>query len=226
MSGSNSKYVKQRTQMVKELQERGYIHSEKLAKAMRTVPRENFMAKKFKKHSYNKYSPFPIPPFDSNHTISAPNTYPLFYEPIDLQEGDKCLEVGMGSGYGAALLKEIVGDQGTVITIETNPKTYEFGKKNLKNAGYDNITIIHGDGTKGYPPKAPYDKIIVTASYVEVPKPLVNQLAAPGKLVMPLGHRRQQFLTLLTKNENGKIEKQRLERVLYVPLKGDHGYKK
>lgn len=197
-----------------------------MAEAMKAVPREKYMAERHKKSAYRAYSAFPIPPFTGQHTISAPNTYPLFYEPLDIEKGDVCLEIGTGSGYGAALLKEMVGKTGTIVTVETNRQTYEFGKNNLQKTGYEEVIVVHRDGTKGYPPEAPYDKIVVTASFFKIPSPLKEQLKAPGKLIMPVGQKRVQNLTMLMKDQEGNTQEKVLDQVLYVPLRGKHGYQK
>lgn len=242
--GEDLGFEEQRKELVESLKRKGTIKSESLAKAMLNVPREKFMAERYRKQVYVETEPFPIPPFTGDQTISAPNTYPMFYEPLNIQRGDKFLEIGTGSGYGAALASEIVGEEGQVITVERNRKTFEFAVRNLEEAGYDVITIeqdqeyseeslkgakivvVLGDGTKGFPLRAPYDKICVTASYRKIPEPLKGQLAEPGRLVMPVGGSLYgQSLTLLKKDEKGKYSKEKLGGVVYVPLKGEHGHK-
>lgn len=218
-------FKKQRLEMVENLIRMGILKSEEIIKAMKKVRRELFMAEEYKRYAYFD-EPFPIPPFTGMQTISAPHTYPLFYQPLELKKGDKFLEIGTGSGYGAALAREIVGKEGKVVTIETNKETYEFGKENLRKAGYKDVVVVLGDGSKGYPKFAPYDKICVTASYIEIPKPLINQLAKPGKLIFPLGPKYpSQELVLIEKNEKGKISKKSISEVVYVPLVGKYGYK-
>lgn len=191
------------------------IGSERLKEAMLKVEREKFMKAGYKSMAYDPFTPYPIP--GRNATISAPNTYPLFYEALDLKEGDKFLELGTGSGYGAALAKEIVGEEGKVYTIEIDEETYRFAEGNLKNAGYENrIKIIKDDGSKGYPPEAPYDKISVTAAVLEIPEPLIKQLKKGGKLVAPEESFYFQDLVLLKKED--EIKKKRITTVRYVPL--------
>lgn len=238
-------FKKERKELIERLKKKGDIKSERLAQAMLKVPREKFMAERYRDHTYVETKPFPIPPFTGNQTISAPNTYPLFYEPLNIQPGDRVLEVGTGSGYGAAIATELVGKEGQVVTIERNRKTFEFAVNNLQKAGYEvfmaeekveylekelkepKIVAVLGDGTKGFSSLAPYDKICVTASYKEIPTPLKEQLKKPGRLVMPVGGGLYgQTLTLLIKNKEGEITKERLTGVVYVPLKGEHGYKK
>jgi len=145
-------FSKQRKQMVDRYRNIGYISSEAMAKAVCSVPREQFMNPAYMDHSYLD-QPFPIPG-DGRQTISAPYMYPIFYEPLKLKRGDSVLEVGAGSGYGAALSKELVGKEGTVVSIEINPITYQFARENLERTGYGDVVLILGDGALGYPENA------------------------------------------------------------------------
>lgn len=217
-------FFEQRKLMVERLVRSGILKSKVVIKAMFKVKRELFMHKDYVQFSYYD-EPFPIPPFTGMQTISAPHTYPLFYQPLKLKEGDRFLEIGMGSGYGAAIAREIVGKKGLVVTIERNRETFEFGKNNLKKAGYKDVIAIQGDGSKGYPKYAPYDNICVTASYPEIPQPLIKQLKNGGKLIFPIGPKYpSQDLVLLEKDKKGKIKTMKLSEVIYVPLIGKYGY--
>lgn len=203
----------------------GYLTSPRMIEAMRKVPRELFMPEPLRRYSYYD-EPYPIPG-DGRQTISAPYTYPLFYEPLDLSLGDRFLEVGMGSGYGAALARELVGGEGLVVTIEINRDTYEFGVENLRKAGYLDVIAVLGDGSKGYPEYAPYDKICVTAACPRVPQPLLEQLDRPGRLIAPIGPLSTligQDLTLITRDDLGKERVEKLTKVVYVPLQGEYGW--
>jgi protein-L-isoaspartate(D-aspartate) O-methyltransferase len=196
-----------------------------MKKAMKKIPREYFMPENLLRYSYFD-EPYPIPG-DGRQTISAPYTYPLFYEPLELRKGDRLLEVGLGSGYGAALAYEVVGEEGSVVTIEINKETYEFGRNNLQKAGYGKIITINGDGSKGYPNLSPYDKICITAACPTIPRPLMEQLKAPGTLVAPVGPIDRllgQDLVLLIKNSKGRIDEKKLSKVVYVPLQGEFGW--
>lgn len=219
-------FQRQREGMVKRYQTLGYLHSERMAKAMRRVPRELFMPQAYVEYAYHD-QPFPIPG-DGRQTISAPYTYAMFYEALDLKRGDKVFEVGTGSGYGAALARERVGGTGRVVTMEINTLTYHFGRKNLENAGYRDMVLVCGDGSKGYPEEAPYDKICVTAACPRIPKPLKDQLKIAGKLIAPVGSWSPltgQDLILLTKSMTGKLRTNTIAKVVYVPLKGEYGWK-
>ncbi|KXA93978.1 hypothetical protein AKJ65_05710 [candidate division MSBL1 archaeon SCGC-AAA259E19] len=210
----------------------GYLEEgSKLANAMRKVPRELFMPDRYVEDSYSD-DPFSIPPFSSRgQTISAPYTYPLFYGPLELGEGDKFLEIGTGSGYGAALAREMVGAEGKVVTVEINPTTYRFGREKLRKAGYDDILAMEGDGSKGLPKEAPFDKICLTAAAPDFPEPLKEQLATPGKMIGPIGSTSRspsvfgsgQDLILLEMDARGEEGRKTVERVIYVPLRGAHG---
>ncbi len=197
-----------------------------MAEAIIKVPREEFMDPRYREYSYYD-QPFQIPG-DGNQTISAPYMYPVSYEPLKLREGMKILEVGAGSGYGAALACELVGDTGLVVAVEINSITYEFAKENLMRTGYGDVHVILGDGSLGYPQKAPYDAVSITASTPKVPPPIIEQLGSPGRLVAPVGgdHFAGQDLLLLEKDENGKISKRSLMKVVYVPLIGEYGWSK
>ncbi len=161
--------------MVKRYKARGYIKSKRVKSAILAVPREKFMPKKLRQYAYRDNA-FPIPG-DGRQTISAPYMYPVSFEPLELTPGIKVLEIG-----AAALLKELIGDNGVVVAIEINPDTFQFAKKNLKETGYD-VKLILGDGTMGYPEFAPYDAISVTASTPQIPPPLISQLSINGKLI-------------------------------------------
>lgn len=189
---------------------------------MLAVPRELFMEPSLKDYAYMD-RPFPIPG-DGRQTISAPYMYPVTFEPLGLEPGMSVLEIGAGSGYGAALAKELVGEEGLVVSVEINPDTYEFGKNNITASGYD-VEVILGDGTLGYPELAPYDAISVTASTPEVPPPLLDQLTEGGRLIAPVGGRslEGQDLLLVVKTSGG-LTKRSLMKVVYVPLLGKHGF--
>jgi len=205
----------ERKRLIERLIEEGYLKSPHIIKAFNKVKRELFMAEKYKKYAYADL-PFPIPPYTAQ-TISAPHTYAIIYEAIQLKKGDKFLEIGTGSGYGAALAREIVGKKGLVVTIEVVKETYEFARKNLEKAGYRDVIIINADGKFGHPEFSPYDKICVTAAAKEIPPALIEQLGKKGRLVIPLGSNITQKLVLLEK-ENNKINKKILTYVVYVPL--------
>jgi protein-L-isoaspartate(D-aspartate) O-methyltransferase len=190
--------------------------------AVLSVPREEFMDPKFKDYAYMD-RPFPIPG-DGRQTISAPYMYPASYEPLGIEPGMKVLEIGAGSGYGAALAKELVGEEGLVVSVEINRNTYAFAIENMKRTGYD-VELILGDGSMGYPELAPYDVVSVTASTPNIPPPLLDQLKMGGRLIAPVGGRslEGQDLLLIHKTEDG-FTRRSLMKVVYVPLLGRYGF--
>jgi len=208
-----------RKRMVERLKDELGI-SDKVAEAMMKVPRHVFVPYPYDKEAYVD-TPLPI---GKGQTISAPHMVAIMCDLLDLQEGDKVLEVGAGSGYHAAVVAEIVGKKGKVIAIERFPELAERAKQNLEYLGYDNVIIVVGDGSKGYEPEAPYDKIYVTASAPDVPKPLIEQLKPGGKMVIPIG-RYEQYLYVVEKDREGKIHKRVWGPVRFVPLVGEYGFR-
>ena len=193
--------------------------SEKVYGALAKVPRHLFVPQRYRSEAYVD-TPLPI---GYGQTISAPHMVAIMCELLNLKEGDKVLEIGTGCGYHAAVVAEIVGRKGKVITIERIPELAEMAKTNLKALGYDNVVVIVGDGSKGYEPEAPYDKIYVTAAAPEIPKPLIEQLKPGGKMVIPVGDS-VQWLYVVEKDKEGKIRKWNWGSVRFVPLKGEYGF--
>ena len=128
----------------------------------------------------------------------------------------------MGSGYGTALAREVVGPEGLVVAIDIDATTLAFARERLEGAGYTDVVLIHGDGGLGYPEHAPYDRICVTAACPDVPPPLIEQLATRGRLIAPVLEGARQRLTLLEKTVD-RVERRLLADVLYVSLRGRYG---
>ena len=186
---------------------------------MRTVRREDFIPACYRDHAYEEI-PLPLP--GERATISCPHSYPLFYEPLGLGEGHRFLEVGVGSGYGTSLAREVVGPQGLVVAIDIDAATLAFARENLERAGYTDVVLVHSDGALGYPEHAPYDAICITAACPDVPAPLIDQLAARGRLIVPVIQGTRQRLTLLEKTADD-VRRTILTDVLYVSLRGRYG---
>ena len=155
-------------------------------------------------------------------------------EALELEVGHKVLEVGAGSGWHASTVAEIVAPSdvpkdrwGHVYTIEIVPRLAEFAKENIAKAGYsDRVTVICGDGSLGYPEKAPYDRILVTAAAPRIPEPLKEQLKPGGVMVIPVGDVGfYQTLIRLRKKEDGGVVEENLGGVAFVPLVGKHGHR-
>jgi len=155
-------------------------------------------------------------------------------EALQLEAGHKVLEVGAGSGWHAATIAEIIASSDTprsewghVYTVEIIQELAEFARKNIMKAGYgDRVTIICADGSMGYSERSPYDRILVTAAAPDVPKPLIEQLKPNGILLIPVGSMHFfQSLMKITKKADGKIKKENLGGVAFVPLTGRYGHK-
>jgi protein-L-isoaspartate(D-aspartate) O-methyltransferase len=217
-------FAEQRRRMVERYRQAGYLKTESMARAMLRVPKEEFMEPSLMDYAYAD-QPFPIPG-DGRQTISAPYMYPATYEPLGIKEGDRVLEIGAGSGYGAALAYELVGEGGLVVAVEINEETYRFAKGNLERSGYGAVRLVLGDGSLGYPEEAPYDAISITAASPDFPPPLVEQLRSPGRMIAPIGGITLfgQDLVLLEKDERGRMSRRTLMQVVYVPLQGRHGW--
>jgi protein-L-isoaspartate(D-aspartate) O-methyltransferase len=162
------------------------------------------------------------------HTARRAGRYmvAIMNEALELRLGNRVLEVGAGSGYHAATVAEQIGPQGRVYTIELVPDLVKVARSNLEKAGYfDRVTLVQGDGSLGYPDRAPYDRIVVTAAAPKIPQPLVVQLKPGGILVIPVGGRLfPQELVRVRKDENGRVERASLGGVAFVPLIGKEGY--
>ncbi|MCD6525025.1 MAG: protein-L-isoaspartate(D-aspartate) O-methyltransferase [Thermococcus sp.] len=206
---------------VKNLELEGILRDERVKEAFLKLPRYLFVEEKYRKYAHLD-EPLPIP---AGQTISAPHMVAIMLQLAELKPGMNVLEVGTGSGWNAALMAELV--KGEVYTIERIPELVEFARRNLERAGIKNVHVILGDGSKGFPPKAPYDRIIVTAGAPEVPKPLIEQLKPGGKLIIPVGsyHLWQDLLEVI-KMKDGSVKVKNHGGVAFVPLIGEHGWKR
>jgi protein-L-isoaspartate(D-aspartate) O-methyltransferase len=148
-------------------------------------------------------------------------------EALEVKRGEKFLEVGAGSGILLAYAYEIIKEKGKVFGVEIVPEAYRFGRENLKKAGYENkVKLVLGDGSLGLPEHAPFDKILVSAASPDIPKPLIEQMEAGGRIVAVVGSPYgNQELVLARKTKNGKLTRKNLLPVVYVPLVGKYGWK-
>ncbi|MBI2655198.1 protein-L-isoaspartate O-methyltransferase [Candidatus Woesearchaeota archaeon] len=197
----------------------GIIKDKKVIEAFKKVPRELFVAEERKEEAYGDY-PLPI---GEGQTISQPTTVMIMTQALELKKGDKVLEVGSGSGYQAAIIADIIGNKGKLISTEIVNNLAELAKENIKKLKLKNAEIIKHDGSKGYAKEAPYDKIIITAACPKIPNPLIKQLKEGGVIVAPVGNMNEQVM-IKGKKIDGKIIEENLGEFMFVPLKGKHGY--
>ena len=204
-----------RAKLVTKLRQKG-IHDEAVLKAIGKVPRHVFFDDALLGHAYQDKA-FPI---GEGQTISQPYTVAFQTELLGVMPGDKVLEIGTGSGYQACVLMEMGAK---VYTIEYNKNLYQKTRDFLPELGYQPY-FFFGDGSKGVPVRAPYDKIIVTAGAPVIPDALVEQLSSNGVLVVPVGGRDKQTMVRLTK-KNGVTKKEEFDTFAFVPLLGKEGWK-
>ena len=219
-SGSMTDQAAAKGRLILSLLRMGYIDSSEVEAAMRSVPREEFVLHELRDDAYVD-TPLPI---GSGQTISAPHMVAIMAEKLRLRPGMKVLEVGAGSGYHAAVVAELVRPGGHVYTVERVEGLAEFARKNLQRAAYsEDVTVVVGDGSKGLPEHAPYDRIFVACGAPSVPSPLLDQLAEGGLMLVPVGGLHYQDLIKVEKRE-GKIIRTNEGGCVFVPLVGEHGY--
>jgi protein-L-isoaspartate(D-aspartate) O-methyltransferase len=209
---SEKMYEKMRLSMVEDQIKRRGINDERVLNAMREVPRHEFVPAHLKKYAYAD-EPLPI---GEDQTISQPYIVAYMTEYLGLEENDKVLEIGTGSGYQAAVLAEIVD---TVYTIEIVDVLAASAEITLERLGYDNVLVKRGDGYAGWPEHAPFDAIIITAAPTKIPQPLKEQLKTGGFMILPLGEYSQE-LVLIEKSMTG-FEQKSLLPVRFVPMTGE-----
>lgn len=198
-----------RKKLVEEIKQKG-IRDERVLRAINAVPRHLFMDSGFVHFAY-KDKAFPIA---ANQTISQPYTVAFQTELLDIQKGDKVLEVGTGSGYQAAVLLEMGA---RVFTIERHKVLNLSAQTLLPSIGY-RPRFFFGDGFEGLPTYAPFDKIIVTAGAAEIPEKLLKQLKVGGKMVIPMGGSKTQTMTLIQKTSRDEFESTQHGAFLFVPM--------
>jgi protein-L-isoaspartate(D-aspartate) O-methyltransferase len=191
-----------------QIRSRG-VRDSRVLLAMEKVPRHEFVPKSSVNQAYDDHPLF----IGHGQTISQPYIVALMTEVLELGQKDRVLEIGTGSGYQAAVLAELVDE---VYSIEIVEELGLEAKERLERLGYDNVDVRIGDGYKGWPDKAPFDAVIVTAAPETVPQALVDQLAEGGRMVLPVGVGIQELL--LIEKKNGKVSRRHVTSVRFVPM--------
>ena len=191
------------------------IRDERVLAALATVPREQFVPERLRRHAYADRAL----PIGSGQTISQPFMVATMLEALAL-DGGRVLDVGTGSGYQAALLAELADE---VVTIERVPELAEEARRTLERTGYGDVDVRVGDGTLGVPERAPFDGIVVAAAAPAVPETLYEQLAPGGRIVVPVGTRRDQWLETVERGPDGPV-RSRTVPCRFVPLLGSAGF--
>jgi protein-L-isoaspartate(D-aspartate) O-methyltransferase len=217
LSGPPDTFGGYRVRLVETLRARG-IRDLTVLRAFAQVPRHLFVPEAVRHRAYEDAAL----PIGSGQTISQPYTQARYLEALRLTGNERVLEVGTGSGYQTALLA-MVADQ--VFSVERIPALAQQARAVLQSLGLRNVSHMAGDGTLGWRPYAPYDAIIVAAGSPEIPRPLVEQLAPGGRLILPLGTRESQTMVLVTRERTGdgtRVEE--VSGVRFVPLIGQFGF--
>ena len=209
-------YQGYRTRLVETLQAKG-IHDLGVLRAISVVPRHRFVPEGVRHRAYEDTAL----PIGGGQTISQPWVQARYLEVLALTGRETVLEVGTGSGYQTALLAELAD---RVFTVERVAELAREAQRVMQELGIRNVSVMVGDGTLGWRPYAPFDAILVAAASPEVPAPLLEQLAEGGRLVIPLGDRDRQVLTVI-RRDGGGFHTTTIGDVRFVPLIGEHGFR-
>lgn len=210
-------YAGYRSALVETLQRKG-IHDMAVLRAVATVPRHRFVPEHLVSRAYDDAAL----PIGQGQTISQPYVQARSCELLELTGRERVLEIGTGSGYQTALLCMLAE---SVFSIERLPDLARRAREVLRETGYDNVSVIHGDGSLGWKPNAPYHGIVVSAGSPDVPQPLVDQLVPGGRMVVPVGPQDAQVLTLVRRHDEGPgHDVTPISDVRFVPLLGQFGW--
>jgi protein-L-isoaspartate(D-aspartate) O-methyltransferase len=204
-------YAVEREQMVRTQIEARGVRQADVLRVMRATPRHLFVPAPVRAYAYDDNAL----PIGYGATISQPFVVARMTELLEPGRKQRVLEIGTGSGYQAAVLAQLAGQ---VYSIEIVPELARSAAERLKNLGYQNVTVRQGDGYRGWPEKAPFDRILLTAAPPEVPQALLDQLARPGKLVAPVGSGWNQDLVVIDKSATGEIRRRTADSVVFVPM--------
>src|SRR3989338_1099360 len=201
----------------KELEREGVLKSTRLIEAWEKIKREDFITKQFRGEAALN-APLPI---GYGQTISQPFTVAFMLELLSVEEGNKVLDVGSGSGWQTAILSELVGKDGRVYALERIPELKEFGEQNVSKYNFiksGRTKFFIKNGWEGLPEHAPFDRIIVAAAADEIPKELLNELAPGGRLVLPVGGEMGQGIVIIVKDSEGEVSEKRFPGFVFVPF--------
>ena len=207
--------ARRRAMVEEQIRKRG-VKSARVLEVMMRVPRHVFVPEELASRAYEDRALG----IGEQQTISQPYMVASMTENLDLQGGERVLEVGTGSGYQAAILAELARE---VITVEKNVALAESARARLSSMGYRNVRVEIGDGTSGWPEAAPFDGILIAAAAPAIPQPLVAQLAEGGRLIVPVGASNKQMLMRVRKRD-GEITEEKLFACQFVPLLGRYGW--
>lgn len=209
--------------MVSYLKSLGIITSERVERAFLVIPREEFVPEEVRDQAYTDT---PLPLMNTGQTISAPSMLAYMVEALDLESHHNVLEVGAGSGYGAAVMAEVINPSSSagishkIHAIEIDPRLVSFAKGNLQKCGCsERVDIILGDGALGLPEESPFDRIMVSAAATSVPRPLTDQLADGGTMVIPVGGSSWSQELHLVRRSGTEITEEYMMDVIFVPLR-------
>ena len=216
LTGASDSFAGYRVRLVETLRARG-IRDLAVLKAFAETPRHLFVPAAVRHRAYEDTAL----PIGNGQTISQPFTQARYLEALRLRGAERVLEIGTGSGYQTALLGAIAG---TVFSVERVESLARAAQAALREAGVANVSVLLGDGTLGWSAYAPYDAILVAAGGPDVPPPLIEQLAPGGRLLIPLGERGAQVLTLVERGPGAELRHTPLGTARFVPLVGEHGF--
>jgi protein-L-isoaspartate(D-aspartate) O-methyltransferase len=203
---------RERERMVRAQMEARGVKDRRVLDAMRTIPRELFMPPGVRAQAYEDH-PVPI---GHGQTISQPYIVAFMTELLGVRPSDRVLEIGTGSGYQAAVLARMVRQ---VYSIEIVPELARSAAETLRRLGYGNVRVREGDGYRGWPEEAPFDRVILTAAPPEIPQTLIDQLARGGRLVAPEGATPfDQWLVVVDKGPDGRVTRREVLAVVFVPM--------
>ncbi|GAA4010562.1 hypothetical protein GCM10022247_35970 [Allokutzneria multivorans] len=213
-----------RAQMVAAVRDEGHVRTERLQQALNTVPRHAFVPDASLEEAYHPHRAITIKDGGPNGQPASCSTWPtviaMMLDQLDVQPGEHVLEIGAGTGYNAALLTELVGAEGSVTTIDIHPDVTDHAQRCLNNTGYTQVRVITGDGARGVPEHAPYDKIIVTVGPWDIPPAWIDQLKSDGRLVVPLHWRGQARSISFTHARNGTLVSEDCQLCGFIPMIG------